>query len=130
MIQDKDFTIRLIKQLSNLLAKLLLGKNEGEEKMSQQMFNTAVKDIFKMNFYELATKPTNEISLWVEEHESKYHADYYELLAHLFYFKNKENPNSTFAEKAKIFYQQWLDKSKIFSFEIIARIKELENNHQ
>ena len=26
MIQDKDFTIRLIKQLSNLLAKLLLGK--------------------------------------------------------------------------------------------------------
>ena len=94
------------------------------------MFDTAVKDIFKMNFYELATKPTNEISLWVEEHEPKYHADYYGLLAHLFYFKNKENPNSTFAEKAKIFYQQWLDKSKIFSFEIIARIKELENNHQ
>ena len=56
MIQDKDFTIRLIKQLSNLLAKLLLGKNEGEEEMSQQMFDTAVKDIFKMNFYELATK--------------------------------------------------------------------------
>ena len=90
MIQDKDFTIRLIKQLSNLLAKLLLGKNEGEEEMSQQMFDTAVKDIFKMNFYELATKPTNEISLWVEEHEPKYYADYYELLAHLFYFKNIE----------------------------------------
>lgn len=32
MIQDKDFTIRLIKQLSNLLAKLLLGKNEVKKK--------------------------------------------------------------------------------------------------
>lgn len=127
MIHDKDYIIRIVKQFSEMLATLLLGKNEGTLPEEQQrIFETNMNDTFKMTFDELAATPVNEIIALVDAKDSSHHIPYYELLGHLFYFKNSENPSKDFAEKAKLFYEMYLQKSGIFSMPIMNRINDLK----
>ncbi|WP_234109445.1 hypothetical protein [Chryseobacterium sp. R2A-55] len=129
MIHDKDYIIRIVKQFSEMLATLLLGKNEGMLPEEQQrVFETNMNDTFKMTFEELASKSAEEITGLIDAKDTSHHIPYFELLGHLFYFKNKENPSQDFAEKAKVFYETYLQRSGIFSMPVMTRIGELKNS--
>lgn len=125
MIQDKDFTLRLIRQLSQALEKLLLGKPEESLMQKELDFNSLMKDIFKMDFAELSSKSKHEIIEMVKLRESKDHADYYEMLGNVFMFHFRTEQKIDFAEKAKSFYELYLTTSGIFAMPIINRINEL-----
>ena len=127
MIHDKDYMIRMVRQFSNFLAKLLTSKNEGEEEESIMAFDTQMRDIFKMSFDELSSKTSEEIIAIVQEHEDHHQGDFYELLGHLFYHHLvKHDPqNKDYAQKSKTFYELWIQKSSIFSLPIMSRINEL-----
>lgn len=126
MIHDKDYLIRIVKQFSEFLAKLLLEKNEGTLPDHQRLFETYMNDTFKMTFEELAAKTTEEITLLIEAKDKSHQIPYYELLGHLFYFKFKELAIQDFARKSKSFYECYLQKSGIFSMPIVSRIGELQ----
>ena len=126
MIHDKDYIIRIVKQFSEFLAKLLLEKNEGKLPEEERIFETNMNDTFKMDFKTLASKSEDEIIQMIEEKEFSHHIPYYELLGHLFYYKNEENPQQNFAVKAQKFYELYLQKSGIFSLPIVARINDLK----
>lgn len=126
MIHDKDYIIRIVKQFSEMIANMLLGKNEGTMEEQQMVFETQMKDIFKMDFEELSAMSINEISAWVNAKDEPHHVAYYELLGHLFYYKFKEEGKRDFADKAKAFYELWLRKSQIFSLPVMSRINELK----
>ncbi|MBV2166847.1 MAG: hypothetical protein KUL76_09995 [Kaistella sp.] len=127
MIHDKDYIIRIVKQFSEFLSKMILGgKNEGDLTELERVFETNMRDTFKISFEELAQKSTEEILEMVSEKDTAHHIPYFELLGHLFYFKNKENPDPEFAAKAKTFYETYLQKSGIFSMPIVSRINELK----
>ena len=128
MIHDKDYIIRIVKQFSEFLSKLLLAKNEGELSEQQRIFDTNMNDTFKMTFDELSSKTTAEIEDLINSKETAHHIPYYELLGHLFYAKTKQTGNHDFAEKAIAFYQIYLQKSGIFSMPIISRINELKTS--
>ena len=126
MIHDKDYIIRMVKEFSNFLSKLILGKNEGELEDSQMAFETHMRDIFKMSFDELASKSREEIEEMVSEKDLHHQADDYDLLGNLFYFEfQKDNTNKDLALKAKTFYELWLQKSSVFSIPVMGRITEL-----
>lgn len=125
MIQDKDFTLRLIRQLSQALEKLLLGKPEESLMQKELDFDSLMKDIFKMDFAELSLKSKEEIIEMVKLRESKDHADYYEMLGNVFMFHFRTEGQLDFAEKAKSFYELYLTTSGIFAMPIINRINEL-----
>lgn len=128
MIHDKDYIIRIVKQFSEMLATLLLGKNEGTLPEEQQnVFETNMNDTFKMSFEDLASQSTDSIIAMIDAKDKAHHIPYYELLGHIFYFKNKENPNPDFAKKAKTFYEIYLQRSGIFSLPIVNRIGELKS---
>lgn len=126
MIQDKDFTLRLIRQLSQALEKLLLGKPEESLMQKQLDFDSLMKDIFKMDFNELSLRSTEEIIEMVKLRESKDHADYYEMLGNVFMFHFRTEGKNDFAEKAKTFYERYLQTSGIFAMPVINRINELK----
>ena len=126
MIQDKDFTLRLIRQLSQALEKLLLGKPEESLMQKELDFDALMKDIFKMDFAELLLKSKEEIIELVNLRESKDHVDYYEMLGNVFMFHFKTEENLDFADKAKTFYELYLQTSGIFGIPIINRINELK----
>ncbi|UQB68027.1 hypothetical protein [Epilithonimonas zeae] len=126
MIQDKDFTLRLIRQLTQALEKLLLGKPEESLMQKELDFDSLMKDIFKIDFNELSLKSKEEIIDIVKERESKDHADYYEMLGNVFMFHYRLEGTKDFAEKAKIFYELYLQISGIFALPIINRINELQ----
>lgn len=127
MIHDKDYIIRIVKQFSEFLSKMIVGgKNEGDIVELQRVFDTNMNDTFKMDFETLASKPTAEILQLINEKEGSHQIPYFELLGHLFYFKNKENPTPGYAEKAQTFYEHYLQKSGIFSLPIVGRIGELK----
>lgn len=127
MIHDKDYIIRIVKQFSEFLSKMILGgKNEGDLIELQRVFDTNMNDTFKMSFEELSSKSVEEITQIIAEKDSAHQIPYYELLGHLFYLKNQETPNSDFAAKAKTFYELFLQKSGIFSMPIVSRIGELK----
>jgi len=126
MIQDKDFTLRLIRQLTQALEKLLLGKPEESLMQKELDFDSLMKDIFKIDFKELSLKSKEEIVEIVKERESKDHADYYEMLGNVFMFHYRTEKNLDFAEKAKTFYELYLQTSGIFALPIINRINELK----
>ena len=127
MIQDKDFTLRLIRQLTQALEKLLLGKPEESLIQKELDFDSLMKDIFKVNFKELASKSKEELIKIVKERESKDHADYYEMLGNVFMFHYKIEGKLDFADKAKTFYELYLQTSGIFALPIINRINELKS---
>ena len=129
MIHDKDYIIRIVKQFSEFLSKMILGgKNEGDLVELQRVFDTNMNDTFKMDFETLSAKSTDEIVQLINDKDKSHHIPYFELLGHLFYFKNKENPNPDFAEKAKVFYEHYLQTSGIFSMPIVSRIGELKKD--
>lgn len=127
MIQDKDFTLRLIRQLTQALEKLLLGKPEESLMQKELDFDSLMKDIFKINFKELASKSKEDIIELVKERESKDHADYYEMLGNVFMFYYRTEGKLDFADKAKTFYELYLHSSGIFALPIINRVNELKS---
>lgn len=127
MIQDKDFTLRLIRQLTQSLEKLLLGKPEESLMQKELDFDSLMKDIFKIDFKELALKSKEELIEIVKKRESKDHADYYEMLGNVFMFHYRTEGKLDFADKAKTFYELYLQTSGIFALPIINRINELKS---
>ena len=127
MIHDKDYIIRIVKQFSEMIANMLLGKNEGRPEEEQMVFETQMKDIFKMSFEELSSKSLTEIHDFVKSKDEPHHIAYYELLGNLFFYKFKENSNKDLAEKAQEFYNIWLQKSGIFSIPVMGRLGEIKN---
>lgn len=126
MIQDKDFTIRLIRQLSQALEKLLLGKPEESLMQKELDFDSLMRDIFKMNFQDVSSKTSEELIQLIEERETKDHPDYYEMLGNLFYFHYQQENNTEYAQKAKAMYQNYLQTSGIFALPIINRINSIQ----
>ena len=127
MIHDKDYIIRIVKQFSEFLSKMILGGESGGDEIElQRVFDTNMNDTFKMDFDTLAAKSTDEIVQLINDKDKSHHIPYFELLGHLFYFKNKETPNPDLAEKAIVFYEQYLQTSGIFAMPIVSRIGELK----
>lgn len=126
MIQDKDFTLRLIRQLTQALEKLILDKPEESLMQKELDFDSLMKDIFKMNFSDVSSKTKEELIEMVNERQERDHKDYYEMLGNLFYFKGRESDNADFLDKAKAFYERYLQTSEIFALPIINRINEIK----
>lgn len=127
MIHDKDYIIRIVKQFSEFLSKMILGGESGGDEIEQQrVFDTNMNDTFKMDFETLSAKSAEEIVQLINDKDSSHHIPYFELLGNVFYFKNKETPNPDFAKKAVVFYENYLQKSGIFSMPIVSRIGELK----
>ena len=74
----------------------------------------------------VARCPKEEIIELVNLRESKDHVDYYEMLGNVFMFHFKTEENLDFADKAKTFYELYLQTSGIFAMPIINRINELK----
>ncbi|PWN64450.1 hypothetical protein [Chryseobacterium oncorhynchi] len=126
MITDKEFTLRLIRQLTQALEKLILDKPEESLMQKELDFDTLMRDIFKISFTEISSKTKEELIEMVNERQERDHKDYYEMLGNLFYFKSREDQNKDFQDKAKTFYEQYLQTSGIFALPIINRINELK----
>ena len=126
MITDKEFTLRLIRQLSQALEKLILDKPEESLMQKELDFDTLMRDIFKMNFTEVSLMAKEDMIAFVNERQERDRKDYYEMLGNLFYFKSREGKNKDFQDKAKTFYELYLQTSGIFALPIINRINELK----
>jgi phosphoribosyl-ATP pyrophosphohydrolase len=125
MITDKEFTLRLIRQLSQALEKLILEKPEESLMQKELDFDSLMKDIFKFDFKELSEKPKEEVIEIVKERQERDHKDYYEMLGNLFYYNGKVLNNKDFLDKAKTFYELYLQTSGIFALPVINRINEI-----
>jgi hypothetical protein len=128
MITDKEFTLRLIRQLSQALEKLILDKPEESLMQKELDFDTLMRDIFKMNFTEVSSMAKEDMIALVNERQERDRKDYYEMLGNLFYFKSREGENKDFQDKAKTFYELYLQTSGIFALPIINRINELKKH--
>ncbi|KXH83319.1 hypothetical protein [Chryseobacterium kwangjuense] len=126
MITDKEFTLRLIRQLTQALEKLILDKPEESMMQKELDFDTLMRDIFKMNFTEISSKTKEELIAIVNERQERDHKDYYEMLGNLFYFTGKQDQNNDFLDKAKTFYELYLQTSGIFALPVINRINEIK----
>ncbi|WP_394664984.1 hypothetical protein [uncultured Chryseobacterium sp.] len=126
MITDKEFTLRLIRQLTQSLEKLILDKPEESLMQKELDFESLMKDIFKFDFITLSSKPKEEIIEIVNERQERDHKDYYEMLGNLFYFNGKQSDNKDFLDKAKTFYELYLQTSGIFALPVINRISEIK----
>ncbi|GEN68976.1 hypothetical protein [Chryseobacterium rhizosphaerae] len=126
MITDKEFTLRLIRQLTQALEKLILDKPEESLMQKELDFDTLMRDIFKMSFTEISSKPKQEMIDMVNERQERDHKDYYEMLGNLFYFTGKQGQNNDFLDKAKTFYELYLQTSGIFALPVINRINEIK----
>ncbi|WP_343611288.1 hypothetical protein [Chryseobacterium oranimense] len=126
MITDKEFTLRLIRQLTQALEKLILDKPEESLMQKELDFDSLMRDIFKFDFTALSAKTKEEIIEIVNERQERDHKDYYEMLGNLFYFKGKQEANNEFLEKAKTFYELYLQTSGIFALPVINRINEIK----
>ena len=127
MIHDKDYIIRIVKQFSEMIAHMLLGKNEGTPTEEQLVFETQMKNVFKMSFEELSAMDVQQLQNWVVSKDEPHHIAYYDLLGNLFFYKFKENPNKDLAEKAQFFMETWLHKSGIFSIPVMGRISQVKS---
>lgn len=128
MITDKEFTLRLIRQLTQALEKLILDKPEESLMQKDLDFDSLMKDIFKFDFKELSSKSKEEIIEIVNERQERDHKDYYEMLGNLFYYNGKGEKNNDFLDKGKTFYELYLQTSGIFALPIINRINEIAKN--
>jgi predicted house-cleaning noncanonical NTP pyrophosphatase (MazG superfamily) len=126
MITDKEFTLRLIRQLTQALEKLILDKPEESLMQKELDFESLMKDIFKFDFTTLSAKSKEEIIEIVNERQERDHKDYYEMLGNLFYFTGKQSDNKDFLNKAKTFYELYLQTSGIFALPVINRIAEIK----
>ena len=129
MITDKEFTLRLIRQLSQALEKLILDKPEESLMQKDLDFDSLMKDIFKFDFQTLSAKPKEEIIDIVKERQERDQKDYYEMLGNLFYYNGKVLDYSEYLDKAKTFYELYLQTSGIIALPIINRISEIAKNN-
>ncbi|UOE38173.1 hypothetical protein [Chryseobacterium oryzae] len=127
MITDKEFTLRLIRQLTQALEKLILDKPEESLMQKDLDFDSLMKDIFKFDFVTLSSKSKEEIIEIVNERQERDRKDYYEMLGNLFYYNGKVLNKPDFLAKAKTFYELYLQTSGIFALPIINRISEIKN---
>lgn len=127
MITDKEFTLRLIRQLTQALEKLILDKPEESLMQKDLDFDSLMKDIFKFDFVALSSKSKEEIIEIVNERQERDRKDYYEMLGNLFYYNGKVLNKPDFLDKAKTFYELYLQTSGIFALPIINRISEIKN---
>jgi len=125
MITDKEFTLRLIRQLTQALEKLILDKPEESLMQKDLDFDSLMKDIFKFDFKSLSAKSKDEVIEIVKERQERDHKDYYEMLGNLFYYNGKVDNNSDYLDKAKTFYELYLQTSGIFALPVINRINEI-----
>ena len=130
MITDKEFTLRLIRQLSQALEKLILDKPEESLMQKDLDFDSLMRDIFKFDFKELSSKSKEEVIEIVKERQERDHKDYYEMLGNLFYYNGKVLNNNDFLDKAKTFYELYLQTSGIFALPVINRINEIAKGTQ
>ncbi|ANF50652.1 hypothetical protein A0O34_09000 [Chryseobacterium glaciei] len=128
MITDKEFTLRLIRQLTQALQKLILDKPEESLMQKELDFDSLMKDIFKFDFVTLSAKSKEEIIEIVNERQERDHKDYYEMLGNLFYFTGRGQKNNDFLDKAKTFYELYLQTSGIFALPVINRINEIKKS--
>ncbi|MDQ0783884.1 hypothetical protein [Chryseobacterium sp. W4I1] len=126
MITDKEFTLRLIRQLTQALEKLILDKPEESMMQKELDFDSLMKDIFKIDFKEISAKSKEEIIAIVNERQERDHKDYYEMLGNLFYYTGKQQNNKDFLDKSKTFYELYLQTSGIFALPVINRINEIK----
>ena len=126
MITDKEFTLRLIRQLTQALEKLILDKPEESLMQKELDFDSLMRDIFKFDFTTLSSKSKEEIIEIVNERQERDHKDYYEMLGNLFYFTGRGQKNNDFLDRAKTFYELYLQTSGIFALPIINRISEIK----
>lgn len=126
MITDKEFTLRLIRQLTQALEKLILDKPEESMMQKELDFDSLMKDIFKIDFKEISAKSKEEIIAIVNERQERDHKDYYEMLGNLFYYTGKQQNNKDFLDKSKTFYELYLQMSGIFALPVINRINEIK----
>ncbi|MDR6921295.1 MULTISPECIES: hypothetical protein [Chryseobacterium] len=126
MITDKEFTLRLIRQLTQALEKLILDKPEESLMQKELDFDTLMRDIFKMSFTEVSSMTKEEMIALVNERQERDRKDYYEMLGNLFYFKGKQDQNNDFLDKAQTFYELYLQTSGIFALPVINRINEIK----
>ena len=126
MITDKEFTLRLIRQLTQALEKLILDKPEESLMQKELDFDSLMKDIFKFDFKELSAKPKEKVIEIVKERQERDHKDYYDMLGNLFYYNGKVLANNDFLDKAKTFYELYLQTSGIFALPIINRINDVK----
>lgn len=126
MITDKEFTLRLIRQLTQALEKLILDKPEESLMQKELDFDSLMRDIFKVSFTEISSRTKEELIEIVNERQERDHKDYYEMLGNLFYFKGKIEANNDFLDKAKTFYELYLQSSGIFALPVINRISEIK----
>lgn len=126
MITDKEFTLRLIRQLTQALEKLILDKPEESLMQKELDFDSLMRDIFKMSFTEISSKTKDELIEIMNERQERDHKDYYEMLGNLFYFKGKTENNKDFLDKGKTFYELYLQTSGIFALPVINRISEIK----
>ncbi|WP_312075033.1 hypothetical protein [Chryseobacterium sp.] len=125
MITDKEFTLRLIRQLTQALEKLILDKPEESLMQKDLDFDSLMRDIFKFDFVTLSSKSKEEIIEIVKERQDRDHKDYYEMLGNLFYYNGKVENKIEFLDKAKTFYELYLQTSGIFALPVINRINEI-----
>ncbi len=85
-----------------------------------------MKDIFKFDFVTLSSKSKEEIVDIVKDRQERDHKDYYEMLGNLFYYNGKVLNNNDFSDKAKTFYELYLQTSGIFALPVINRINEIK----
>lgn len=126
MIQDKDYIIRIVRQFSDFLSGLLLGKNEEERSELDLVFETQMKDVFKMEFADLDQLSSEEILVMVSAKDPAHQLAYTELLGNLIFYKFQQDRSVSRAQKAQLFYERWLQESKIFSLPVISRIGEVK----
>ena len=126
MIHDKDYMMRQVRQLSELLSQLFLGKNEGlSTEETAEHLDSQLRSIFKKDWPQISLLKTEEILDLISEKEAKDQADYFQLLGNLFYLKANEAQKPEFYAAAKTFYENYLQKSGIYSLEIVGRLAEI-----
>ena len=108
MITDKEFTLRLIRQLSQAVEKLILDKPEESLMQKDLDFDSLMRDIFKFDFVTLSSKSKEEVIEIVKERQSKDHVDYNEMLSNVYMFYIRIENKLAIAENVIIFYEIYL----------------------
>lgn len=126
MIQDKNFQLRLIRQLAEMLQKLIMDNPDEELMKTNWNLDSRLKDIFNIDFENLAKLSTEDLVEKIKEREKSQQVLCFELLAHLFFLVEKNGLNKAYLERSKYFYNLFLRESSIFSFSIMKRLSEME----
>ncbi len=118
--------MRQVKQLSDLLSRLLLGNNEGIPQEEELAVSTLIKSIFKCSEEELLDWQIADLNAYIDEVAPNNKIEFYYALGHFFFTTYSVNPCELARDKALYFYTKWTLESQIFSMVIQNRISELK----